>query len=198
MAQIKLNKSALSQERKKLQNYRQFLPSLDLKRLKILAEKVKAEQETEKAGLDVQAIENEISNKLPMAAVSGINIENLVKIQSVAIRDENVVGVKMPMLLSLKFANVNYPYFNTPPWFDTYSLCVRNLIEARLRHAISLRRLRCLDEALRTVTQRKNLFEKVLIPRSTNAIRYIQIFLADNERAAVVRSKIAKKKRQVT
>jgi V/A-type H+-transporting ATPase subunit D len=52
-----------------------------------------------------------------------------------------------------------------------------------------------LDDAVHKVTQRVNLFEKVLIPRTREHIRRIRIYLADAERAAVVRSKIAKRKR---
>ena len=47
---------------------------------------------------------------------------------------------------------------------------------------------------MRKVTQRVNLFEKVLIPRTREQIRRIRIYLSDAERAAVVRSKIAKRK----
>jgi V/A-type H+-transporting ATPase subunit D len=49
--------------------------------------------------------------------------------------------------------------------------------------------------AVRRVTQRVNLFEKVLIPNAKRNIARIQIFLSDVERAAVVTSKIAKGKR---
>ena len=46
------------------------------------------------------------------------------------------------------------------------------------------------------MTQRFNLFDKVLIPRARDNIRRIAIYLADAERAAVVNSKIAKRKRE--
>ena len=59
---------------------------------------------------------------------------------------------------------------------------------------VERRRLALLDEAVRKVTQRVNLFEKVLIPRTKEHIRKIRIYLSDAERAAVVRSKIAKRK----
>jgi V/A-type H+-transporting ATPase subunit D len=48
---------------------------------------------------------------------------------------------------------------------------------------------------VRRITQRVNLFEKVLIPNAKRDIARIQIFLSDVERAAVVTSKIAKAKR---
>jgi V/A-type H+-transporting ATPase subunit D len=44
------------------------------------------------------------------------------------------------------------------------------------------------------VSQRVNLFEKVLIPNARRDIARIKIFLSDIERAAVVTSKIAKSK----
>lgn len=39
MAQIKLNKASLSLEQKNLKNYQRFLPSLELKRKKLLSER---------------------------------------------------------------------------------------------------------------------------------------------------------------
>jgi V/A-type H+-transporting ATPase subunit D len=62
----------------------------------------------------------------------------------------------------------------------------------RVRVDIAEQRTDALAVALRRVTQRVNLFDKVLIPRAEENIRRIMIFLSDQERAAVVRSKIAK------
>jgi len=50
--------------------------------------------------------------------------------------------------------------------------------------------------AERVATQRFNLFEKVLTPQTEANIKKIKIYLSDAERAAVVNSKIAKKKKQ--
>jgi V/A-type H+-transporting ATPase subunit D len=51
-----------------------------------------------------------------------------------------------------------------------------------------------MQAAVRRVSQRVNLFEKILIPNADKNIARIQIFLSDVERAAVVTSKIAKAK----
>ena len=48
--------------------------------------------------------------------------------------------------------------------------------------------------AVRRITQRVNLFEKILIPNAQKNIQRIRIFLGDAERSAVVRSKLAKAK----
>jgi V/A-type H+-transporting ATPase subunit D len=49
-----------------------------------------------------------------------------------------------------------------------------------------------LDAELRKTTQHVNLFEKVKIPEATDHIKKIQVYLGDQQTAAVVRGKIAK------
>jgi V/A-type H+/Na+-transporting ATPase subunit D len=51
-----------------------------------------------------------------------------------------------------------------------------------------------LGEELRITTQRVNLFEKVKIPDTRENIRRINIFLGDQQTAAVVRGKLSKNK----
>jgi V/A-type H+-transporting ATPase subunit D len=65
----------------------------------------------------------------------------------------------------------------------------------RLQLQVYRERIARMQGAVRRVTQRVNLFEKVLIPNAKRDIARIQIFLSDVERAAVVTSKIAKGKR---
>ena len=56
--------------------------------------------------------------------------------------------------------------------------------------------VRLLSKELRTTTQRVNLFEKVKIPETKANIKKISVYLGDEQVAAVVRSKISKKKLQ--
>jgi V/A-type H+-transporting ATPase subunit D len=49
---------------------------------------------------------------------------------------------------------------------------------------------------VRRITQRVNLFEKILIPTAKQTIQKIRIFLGDADRASVITSKLAKKKQQ--
>ena len=55
------------------------------------------------------------------------------------------------------------------------------------------RQVALLAAELRVTSQRVNLFEKVKIPEAIEGIRKIKIFLGDQQTAAVVRGKIAKK-----
>ena len=64
-------------------------------------------------------------------------------------------------------------------------------LTATLRKQVEL-----LDAELRTTSQRVNLFEKVKIPEAKENIRVIQVYIGDQQTAAVVRGKISKKKIQ--
>ena len=82
-----------------------------------------------------------------------------------------------------------------PFWVDSTAQMLHQMLELRIRAQVEERRLALLEQAVKTITQRVNLFDKVLIPRARQNIKRIQIYLSDLETAAVVRSKIAKRKR---
>mgnify|MGYP001449197909 FL=1 len=83
-----------------------------------------------------------------------------------------------------------------PFWVDFLVECLQSVARITIRREIERQRTRRLEEAVRRITQRVNLFEQVLIPQAKSAIQRIRIYLSDAERAAVVRSKIAKAKQQ--
>lgn len=197
MTQPKLNKTSLSLEQKNLKNYKKYLPSLELKRKKLLSERgIVAEQMIQLKEKEKE-LKTTIENQLPMVNEHLKVITQYIKVKQIDVQEENIVGVKLPVLKSIQLTILDYPYLNTPHWFEPLIHRIAELLEIRLGLKLGLLRLQLLDKAIQTVTQRKNLFEKVLIPNALTHIRLIQIFLSDNERAAVVRSKIAKKKRQL-
>jgi V/A-type H+/Na+-transporting ATPase subunit D len=69
-------------------------------------------------------------------------------------------------------------------------------IRLRVEAEIARERLALLEAAVVKITQRVNLFEKVLVPQTLNNIRRINVFLGDAERSAVVGAKLAKRKRE--
>lgn len=81
-----------------------------------------------------------------------------------------------------------------PLWVDAAVDKVSKLLAFDEEVKVLERQLFLLGEELRTTTQRVNLFEKVKIPESKNNIRMIQIYLGDQQTAAVVRGKMAKNK----
>lgn len=133
-----------------------------------------------------------------MASAMLPQLGRLISIQSINVHEENIVGAKVPVFGSVEFNIKEYAYLNTPHWFETAIALIRALVELGLQIKLLLSAQEILAGEIKTVTQRKNLFEKVLIPEALKQIRLIQIFLSDNERAGVVSSKIAKRKRPVS
>lgn len=196
MAKLKLNKASLSLEQKNLQNYKKYLPSLELKRKKLLSECGNLDEQLKQLQEQEQLLKSEAQRNLPMANEYIVALQQFIQMNSLDIEEENIVGIKLPVFKSIQWSVRDYSYLNTPHWFDALIQQVTTLMELRIRMQVTALRAQLLNKAIQTVTQRKNLFEKVLIPNALNHIKLLQIFLADNERAAVVRSKIAKKKRR--
>ncbi|PLX49820.1 MAG: V-type ATP synthase subunit D [Desulfobulbaceae bacterium] len=191
-----LNKSSLKQQQDQLGLYKQYLPSLDLKRQQFLA-LVKAE-EKRLAELEegIAALVQEAEGWLPFLANEGIDLAGLVTMAEVEVGEENHLGVTLPRLDKVRFARQDYSPFRKPLWVDGLARLLEKVGELRVKKELAGRRVALLRAELRTITQRVNLFDKVLIPSAQGHIRTIGIALSDMERAGVVRAKIAKKKRQ--
>jgi V/A-type H+-transporting ATPase subunit D len=100
------------------------------------------------------------------------------------------------VLRDIDLHEVAYSLLARPHWVDTLVVALKELLKLRIKTQVQQRRLDILDAAVKKITQRVNLFDKVLIPRTRENIRRIRISLSDTERAAVVNAKIAKRKRQ--
>jgi V/A-type H+-transporting ATPase subunit D len=119
-------------------------------------------------------------------------MKDWVRIVELKVTDENVVGTTVPVLESLQLDVEEYSRLVMPFWVDKLIEALKQLVYAQLSVRVARQRTEVLQAALRRVTQRVNLFDKVLIPEAEENIRRIVIYLSDQERAAVVRSKIAK------
>jgi V/A-type H+-transporting ATPase subunit D len=194
MARIALSKSAQQRERQNLQMYQRFLPSLDLKRRQLMGEQTRAQEALSQAQIQVASLMSDIAGNIPMLANQGIDLEALVGIDSVQLGEENVVGVRLPVLEKVNTRVRDYSLMAKPHWVDAVSDRLVQFLELKIQIQAHVERVCLLDHAIRRTTQRVNLFDKVLIPGARRHIKRIQIFLADTERAAVVRSKIAKRR----
>lgn len=196
MARLALNKASLSRLTQQLKTFERFLPSLDLKRRQLLAERAKA---AAALGRTLQALaptDAFIAERLPMVSNAEVDLTNLVRVTRVHLGEENVVGTRLPKLESIELEEREYGFLGRPHWVDRVARLLRETLESQVREQVERRRLELLEVSVRRITQRVNLFEKVLIPRTRENIRRIRIYLSDSERAAVVRAKIAKKKQQ--
>ncbi len=194
MAKVVLSKSGLQKERENLKLYRKVLPSLDLKRRQLMGEQKKAEHELEAMEDEFTAFPEKVARELPMLAADAVDLTGLVTVKEFRTGIENVVGVKLPILEAVDFEMAAYSLLGRPHWVDLAVKRLRDYAELKARHDVARERVETLRQAARKITQRVNLFEKILIPQAETNIKRIQIFLADAERAAVVQSKIAKTK----
>jgi V/A-type H+-transporting ATPase subunit D len=197
MARLALNKATLSKQVQQLKIFERFLPSLDLKRKQLLAERVKAAAALKITEQELAPIDSLISEQFPMASREDVDLTGLVHVKHVALGQANVVGVKLPVLESTEIEMREYGLLGRPHWVDRLGQLLRQTMELRIRVQVERRRLDLLEVGVRKITQRVNLFEKVLIPRTRKSIRRIRIYLSDTERAGVVQAKISKKKRIV-
>ena len=126
-----------------------------------------------------------------------MDLSGLVHLESVEVEEENVLGVRVPTLSHAEFSQAPYSMLAKPFWIDDLVKCLMEVVTHRLRLRVYKERVNRLHQAVRRVTQRVNLFDKVLIPNAKKNIQRIGIYLADADRAAVVNSKIAKKKRAI-
>jgi V/A-type H+-transporting ATPase subunit D len=194
MAKLKLSKSALQQERNQLKLYERTLPSLDLKRRQLTVELARARQALEDARHAVEELETHIGSQLPMLANTGIELRGLVEMTDFELGEENVVGVRLPVLERIHCSVAEYSLLAKPAWVDMLVQRLKDAAEQRTQVLVAEERVRILKVQERRITQRVNLFDKILIPTAKKNIQKIQIYLGDAERAAVVRSKLAKAK----
>ena len=196
MTRLALNKSSLSREKSSLDTFQRFLPSLDLKRRQLIAERAKAQAALADIENGIGGVTDQIGHALPMLANQHISIEGMVKLAGMDVGEENILGARLPFLKGVNIDVVDYGLLLMPHWVDRYIELAHDMIELRARQHVQRQRLDALELAVRKVTQRVNLFDKVLIPKTRDNIKRIQIYLSDSDRAAVVRSKIAKAKNE--
>ncbi len=194
MAKLKLSKQSLHNQQEQLKLYKRLLPSLDLKRRQLTMEAQKAQEEHAAAVAQIDALETRIGEELPMLADAGLQLRDLVIVKGYKLGEQNIVGVRLPLLESLDCQVAEYSPLATPPWLDLLVQRLKDAKTCRLRAEIAAQRLDILRLQLRRITQRVNLFEKILIPTAHSNIQRIRIYIGETERAAVVTSKLAKSK----
>ena len=118
MAKIALNKSEMKRQSDKLKTYKKFLPSLDLKRKQIIAERNKARDQVTALQADLRELEGQICAHFPMLPLSTLDLNGLVKITELRVGKENVVGVHLPVFEGYETETADYGRLATPHWMD--------------------------------------------------------------------------------
>ena len=198
---IKLTKNELKKQKDNLKQFQRYLPTLQLKKQQLQSVIMKVRDELAKKEAErIQMIgdlddwvavfaENEIFDE-------GFKLDKLVQPDKVIIKEDNIAGVKVPAFEELTFKDINYNVDDYPLWVDTAVFKLREIARLDALAATLRKQVELLDAELRTTSQRVNLFEKVKIPEAKENIRVIQVYIGDQQTAAVVRGKISKNKIQ--
>lgn len=196
---IKLTKNELKKQKDNLKQFQRYLPTLQLKKQQLQSVIMKIRQEKEQKEAERIRMIGDLDDWVAVFAENEIfeeakRLDQLVQPDKVVVKDENIAGVTIPAFEELTFKDINYDVDEYPLWVDTAVFKLREI--ARLDAIVSTLRKQTelLEAELRTTSQRVNLFEKVKIPEAKENIRVIQVYLGDQQTAAVVRGKISKKK----
>jgi V/A-type H+/Na+-transporting ATPase subunit D len=195
MAEVKLTKTELRSQQVRLNQLRKYLPTLQLKKAMLQAE-------VNEVRMEIQRLEAEFHEKRLIVSHSssllservGLDLTRAAKIEHIEKRYENIAGVDVPIFEKAVFVAFDYPLFTTPTWLDAAVADLRKMAIARAQVIVAEEKKAALEKELREVSIRVNLFEKNLIPKATENIKRIKVFLGDQELAAVGQAKVAKAK----
>ncbi|MBO6001532.1 MAG: V-type ATP synthase subunit D [Spirochaetales bacterium] len=196
---VKLTKNEQKKQKDQLKQYQRYLPTLLLKKqqLQMVIRQIEAELADYKA--QQEALVNGVQDWI---AVFGENrtfdrnrrLDRLVKTDKVIRKEGNIAGVTIPIFENLTFKDIKYRVEDYPLWVDKAVVLLKESARITAMMRTLEMQVELLGKELRTTSQRVNLFEKVKIPETKENIRRIGIYIGDQQTAAVVRGKIAKKK----
>jgi V/A-type H+-transporting ATPase subunit D len=123
----------------------------------------------------------------------GIFTPEILKISRLKTAQGNIAGVAIPIFQGAEFEIFPYDLARMPLWLDLAVEKLKQVFLLDLEAQIVEEQCKRLSHELRITTQRVNLFEKIKIPETRGNIKKIQVYLGDQQTAAVVRGKIAKR-----
>lgn len=194
MGKFKLTKGELKTQRDALKQYQRYLPTLQLKKQQLQLEILKTArilQEREQSLAKKREAVNKWSGLLTDKSVS---LTQWALPGQIRTAKRNIAGVDLPVFLGVDFVEADYDLFLMPLWVDRAIEELRQMNELRQEIKVIEESIRILKHELRITTQRVNLFEKIKIPESQEAIRVIKIYIGDQMANAVGRCKAAKRK----
>lgn len=201
MATVKLTKNELKIQKDQLKQFCRYLPTLVLKKQQLQVVIMQIYSQLKDLSYQREKMIGDLDDWVAVFAENRLfdeekRLETLVVPDSVVHDTSNIAGVNIPVFKDLTFKEIEYRVEDYPLWVDTAVIKLREI--ARLDALVQTlnEQVRLIDKELRTTSQRVNLFEKVKIPQTKDNIRKIEIFLGDQQTAAVVRGKIAKGKLQ--
>lgn len=195
MAEIKFTKNELRSQQHRLAQLEKYLPTLQLKKALLQSEVTEARQQIgalEKKYHEAHAAAEQYAALLTQK--TSIDPKNAIKVRSLQKRYENIAGVEVPYFEGITFEDFDYSLMETPAWVDGVVFGLRALTSSHAEISVAYEKKVALENELRQVSIRVNLFEKILIPRAKKNIKKIRVFLGDLQLSSVSQMKVAKAK----
>jgi V/A-type H+-transporting ATPase subunit D len=193
MATIRLTKNELKNQKDALKRFLRYLPTLQLKKqqLQLVLRQIEVKmQEVQKERDRLQA---DINTWIGIFA-DPQDLPEYLKVREMQTSTGNIAGIDIPVFEKLEFDIADYDLFAIPLWVDQALETLKLILSYDAELDVLREQHRLISDELRITSQRVNLFEKVKIPETRENIRKIQIYLGDQQTAAVVRGKMAKGK----
>ena len=196
MAKIKLTKNEQKAQKDALKMYQRYLPTLTLKKQQLQSEIRTIDEKAKAVRAEKKALEEDFQRWIAVFGEKDAFKPGMVTVDNIKKGWGNIAGVKIPIYEGADFGRGDYDLYATPLWIDLAADRMEKVLELDLQAEVLDEQVWLLEKELRTTTQRVNLFEKVKIPETKANIKKIGVFLGDEQVAAVVRSKISKRKLQ--
>ncbi|MFH1877771.1 MAG: V-type ATP synthase subunit D [Candidatus Omnitrophota bacterium] len=193
MPKLKLTKNELKKQKDALKRYKQYLPTLILKKQQLQSEILKLHVQMEEVKKEKAYLKAVVYKWVDVFAEE-TGIENLLTLETVKTAQGNIAGIDIPVFERVVFREEEYDLLEKPLWLDYGIEALKNMISINAKMEILKTQEDLVRDELRITTQRVNLFEKVMIPDTKDNIKKIGIFLGDLQTASVVTGKIAKEK----
>ncbi len=197
MAKLKLTKNEQKVQKDALKMYQRYLPTLTLKKQQLQTEIRAIDAKAKEVRAKRVQLEKEFDEWISVFGEAEAFKPGMVTVKNIKKGIGNIAGVTIPVYEGADFSRGDYDLYETPLWIDMAADRMEKALSLDLEAEVLDEQVRLLSQELRTTTQRVNLFEKVKIPETKANIKKISVYLGDEQVAAVVRSKISKKKLQV-
>lgn len=196
MAKIKLTKNELKVQKDSLKMFKRYLPTLMLKKQQLQTEIRTIDAKAKEVRQARVELEKEFDAWIAVFGEQEAFTKDMVTVKNIKKGTGNIAGVTIPIYEGADFSRGDYDLYETSLWVDMAADRMEKALSLDLEAEVLDEQVRLLSQELRTTTQRVNLFEKVKIPEAKANIKKISVYLGDEQTAAVVRSKISKKKLQ--
>ena len=189
---IKLTKNELRSQEGRLKQLNRYLPTLELKKQLLQIEVSKAKDEVNQLTIAFLDKKKEIESSVTVFSDPDLTpiIDNTI-INNAVIQFDNIAGIDVPNLSNLEFSEREYDLFQYPLWIDSAVEEIKKLLFLQEKVKVAKQKKQILEKELRDVSIKVNLFEKILIPRASENIRKIKIFLGDQQIMSVGQAKVA-------